>query len=84
MKNLKQKFLLANCKVDPTSGINECDSKDEAIVENEETETTTEYAYDYPILENKQKNETVEKGEDNSIETDDTDEYDSILDDIFY
>ena len=63
---------------------NECDAKDEAIVESEETETTTEYAYDYPILENIQKNETVEKGEDNSIETDDTDEYDSILDDIFY
>merc|ERR1712223_302023 len=64
----------SNCKVDPISGINECDSKDEAVVESEETETTTEYAYDYPILENKQKNETVEKGEDNSIETDDTDE----------
>ena len=57
-------FYLAKCK---GTGSNDCNSKDDSNIKNEETGTKKELGDDDPIIGNKQKNTTVEKEKDNSI-----------------
>jgi len=72
----------SNCKV---TSSNDCNSKDESKIKNEETGIKKELGDDDPIIGNIQKNNIVEKEKDNSINTDDTDdteyEYGSITND---